>query len=129
MQKKYLIIFVIAIILFETITVVYSYKKPENNIIPNDYIAVFKGEYGETVYSTYLYAKKTKKKKKYYYINTKSTLSGQDSTNWNEEIIKKGNLKKKKKIYKIVKKNKATSYVKYEDGKIYSLEEFKKIFR
>ena len=130
MKKKYLITLIIAIIIFETITVMYSYKQPEQNVIPKDYIAVFKGEYGETVYSTYLYSKKNKKKKKdYYYINTISTLTGQDSTNWQEEVTKKAKLKKKKKIYEIAKKNKADSYIKYEDGKIYSIEDFKKMFR
>lgn len=129
MKKNTLVIIIISLILAQAAIIAYSYTTDNEMIVKDDYIAVFKGESGETVNSTYMYVKKKKKKKVYSYINTTSNLSGYDSTNWTEKITKKGKLKKRKKIFEIAKKNNAYSYVKYEDGKIYSIEEFKKMFR
>lgn len=129
MKKRYLILLIIILLVSQIGIITYSYINDDPATVSTDFIAAFKGESGEVVYSTYLYQKKKKKKKTYTYINTVSTLSGYDSTNWNEEIIKKGKLKKKKEIYDIAKKNNAYSYVKYEDGKIYSIEEFQKMFK
>ncbi|MEE3343710.1 MAG: hypothetical protein VZS44_06450 [Bacilli bacterium] len=129
MKKRYLILLALLIIIIQIIFVVYSYKQDNDITLSNDYIAVFKSETGERVYSTYIYLKTKKKKKTYKYINTISTSNGYDSINWNEEIIKKGTLKKKKKAFDIAKKHGSYSYVKYKDGKIYSIEEFKKVFK
>lgn len=128
MKKKTLIILFVGLILAQIVIITYSYVTEEKPIVKDNYVVVFKGETGETVNSTYLYVKKKKKKKKYSYINTQSKLSGYDSTNWSEEITKTGTLKSRKKIFEIAKKNNAYSYVKFEDGKIYSIEEFKKMF-
>ena len=133
MKKRYFILLAIIIAIIQIVFVVYSYNQDQDIELSDNYIAVFKGETGERVNSTYVYVKykgKGKKKKKQYkYINTVSTLNGYDSTSWSEEITKKGTLKKNKKIYEIAKKHGAYSYVKYEDGNIYSIEDFKKMFR
>ena len=134
MKKRYLITLIILLLISQIFIVVYSYNKDNNGPVSTDCLAVFKGESGEKVYSTYLYVdtkgkKGKKKKKKYRYINTISTLSGYDSTNWNEEIVKKDKLKKRKKIFEIAKEHNAYSYVIYEDGKIYSIEEFKEMLK
>ena len=130
MKKNAVIILLIGLILAQVAIIAYSYINDDKAVVKDDYIAVFKSESGESVNATYLYVtKKKNKKKKYTYINTKSTYSGYDSTNWTEKITKTGTLKKRKKIFEIAKKNNAYSYVRYEDGKIYSIEEFKKMFK
>ncbi len=129
MKKNAVIILLIGLILAQVAIIAYSYINDDKAVVKDDYIAVFKSESGESVNATYLYVTKKKKKKKYTYINTKSTYSGYDSTNWTEEITKTGTLKKRKKIFEIAEKNEAYSYVRYEDGKIYSIEEFKKMFK
>lgn len=130
MKKNAVIILIIGLILAQVTIIAYSYINDDKAVVKDDYIAVFKSESGESVNATYLYVtKKKNKKKKYTYINTKSTYSGYDSTNWTEKITKTGTLKKRKKIFEIAKKNNAYSYVRYEDGKIYSIEEFKKMFK
>ena len=130
MKKNAVIILIIGLILAQVTIIAYSYIYDDKAVVKDDYIAVFKSESGESVNATYLYVtKKKNKKKKYTYINTKSTYSGYDSTNWTEKITKTGTLKKRKKIFEIAKKNNAYSYVRYEDGKIYSIEEFKKMFK
>ena len=95
MKKNTLIILIIGLVLAQIAIIVYSYTTDNKAVVKDDYIAVFKGESGETVNSTYLYVSKKKNKKKFTYINTTSTYSGYDSTNWNEKITKTGTLKKK----------------------------------
>lgn len=132
MKKRYLII-LISLLLITTIFVcVYSYIKERDtdNTIPTDYIAIFKSESAEVVHTTYLYEVKKKKKITYKYINTISTTSTYDSITTQEEIIKKGTIKKKTKIFNIAKKHNAYSYVKYiKEDKIYTIDEFKNIFK
>lgn len=129
MKKKNWIIFIVLVAIIEIGIIIFSYKIDVDNTIPNDYIAVFKGETGETVHSTYLYKTKSGKKAKYKYINTTTTLNEYDSTDFNEEIIKKGNLKNRNEIFKVAKKNDANSYVKYiKKDKIYTIEEFMQVF-
>ena len=126
---KYRITIVIVLtLLLSTIAMIYFVsKQEEDSMIPLDYIAVFKGENAEVVYTTYLYETK---KKTYKYINTISNSNGYDSTAWQEKIVKKGTFKKKKDIFKKIKNNNANSYVKYmKDDKIYTIEEFKEIWK
>lgn len=130
MKKLYWIILIVLIIIVEVGMVIYSYRDDNSNTIDDNYILLFKGESAETVYSTYLYKIKKGKKTKYKYINTVSTVSGYDSTNWTEKIIKKGNIKKKNKIYEIAEKNNAYSYAKFSnDDKIYTISEMKELFK
>ena len=128
MKKVYWLIGIVLFIIVETfILTTVSYK---NNTIPDNYKIIFKGESGEVVYTTYYYEKKKGKKYTYKYINTVSSYQGYDSGSWQEKIIKKGKINKKIKIIEIAEKNNATSYVKYKkEEKIYTLEEFKNIFK
>lgn len=132
-MKKNSLIILISLLLISVIvicTVVYIQERDINNTIPDNYIIVFKGESAETVHTTYVYEIVKKKKTTYKYINTISTTSTYDSTAIQEEVIKKGTVKKKKKVFEKAKKNNAYSYVKYiKDDKIYSVEEFKDIFK
>lgn len=132
MKKIYLII-LISVLLITTIatcTFVYIKEKDNDNTIPTDYIIVFKSESAETVHTTYIYEVVKKKKTTYKYINTTSTTSTYDSISAIEEIDKNGTVKKKKKVFEIAKKHNAYSYVKYiKEDKIYTIDEFKKIFK
>lgn len=109
------------------------YINSKDNTINNNFIAVFKGEFNNTVYSTYVYEKKkassNKTKTEYKYINT-TTTTQLDSTNYIEKVTKKGTTKKKKKIFEVAEKNKANSYVIWKsDSKVYSIKEFRKFFK
>ena len=126
MKKGKWFILVSLFIIINIIVTISSFQKLDKQKISSDYVAVFKGESSERVYSTYFYEKKGKKKK-YKYINTISTLSGYDSTTWIEKVIKKGSFKNKNEIIEIARKNSAYNYVKYKDNQIYSIEEFKNI--
>ena len=132
-MKKNSLIILISLLLISVIvicSVVYIQERDIDNTIPDNYIIVFKGESAETVHTTYVYDIVKKKKTTYKYINTISTTSTYDSTANQEEVIKKGTVKKKKKVFEKAKKNNAYSYVKYiKDDKIYSVEEFKDIFK
>lgn len=132
MKKSSLIILVSILLISVTAicTIAYINEKDEDNTIPDNYIIIFKGESAETVHTTYVYEVKKKKKVNYKYINTVSTTSTYDSTAIQEEVVKKGTVKKKKKVFEKAKKNNAYSYVKYiKDDKIYTIEEFKDIFK
>ena len=132
MKKRNLIILIsiLIIIIIAICVITYVREKNTNNIIPNNYIIVFKGESAETVHTTYIYEVKKKKKITYKYINTISTTSTYDSNAIQEKVIKKGKIKKKKKIFEKAKKNNAYSYVKYiKEDKIYSIDDFKNIFK
>lgn len=132
-MKKNSLIILISLLLISVIvicSVVYIQERDIDNTIPDNYIIVFKGESAETVHTTYVYDIVKKKKTTYKYINTISTTSTYDSMAIQEEVIKKGTVKKKKKVFEKAKKNNAYSYVKYiKDDKIYSVEEFKDIFK
>lgn len=131
MKKRYWIALgVILFIIIQVVVIVFAFKQDQNIVLDDTYLAVFKSESGERVNSTYIFVKKDKKnKKKYKYINTISTPEGYDGVSWKEEIVKKGTLKKRKDIYKIAEKHGAYSYVYYEDGKVYSIDEFKTMFK
>ena len=113
-----------------TCTFVYIREKNNDTTIPTDYIIVFKNESAEMVNTTYVYEVIKKKKKTYKYINTTSTTGTYDSVTAEEKITKKGSTKKKKKIFEIAKKHNAYSYVKdIKEDKIYSIDEFKNVFK
>ena len=128
MKKVSIVVGIVLFIIVEAlILTTVSYK---NNTIPDNYKIIFKGESGEVVYTTYYYEKKKGKKYTYKYINTVSSYQGYDSGSWQEKIVKKGKINKKFKIIEIAEKNNATSYVKYKkEDKIYTLEDFKNIFK
>ncbi len=132
-MKKSSLIILISLLIISVIaicTTAYIKEKDSDNIIPENYIIIFKGESAETVHTTYVYEVVKKKKITYKYINTISTTSTFDSTAIQEEVIKKGTVKKKKKVFEKAKKNNAYSYVKYiKDDKVYTIEEFKDIFK
>lgn len=133
MKKIYLIILIAVLFVsaIATCTFVYIGEKDKDNTIPTDYIIVFKDESAEVVHTTYVYeVVKKKKKTTYKYINTTSTTSTYDSVVAEEKINKKGSTKKKKKVFEIAKKHGAYSYVKdIKEDKIYTIDEYKDIFK
>ena len=114
---------VLMIIIFYT-CLVYIYNK--DSAFKENYIAVFKGQSNNEIYSTYVYEKKKKNKKiQYKYINTKVQTNKFDDINYSETVLKKGTVKSKKKIFEIAKKNNADSYVlSTKNTKVYSILEF-----
>ena len=52
MKKNTLIILIIGLVLAQIAIIVYSYTTDNKAVVKDDYIAVFKGESGETVNST-----------------------------------------------------------------------------
>ena len=132
MKRKNMIILFAILTIFTIVTCVFAYTKEDNksNNIPDNYIVIFKSESAETVHTTYIYELIKKKKTTYKYINTVSTTSTYDSVASEEKITKKGSTKKKKKVFDIAKKHGAYSYVKdIKEDKIYSIDEFKNIFK
>ena len=133
MKKIYLIILIVILFVsaVATCTFVYINEKNKDNTIPSDYIIVFKSESAEVVHTTYVYeVVKKKKNTTYKYINTTSTTSTYDSIVAEEKINKKGSTKKKKKVFEIAKKHGAYSYVKdIKEDKIYTIDEYKNIFK
>lgn len=95
------------------------------NKIPDNYIAVFNGGYGEVTYSTYVY----KLKKGYKYINTTNTTVSWGSTERVQKITGKGKVKLTTDVFPIAEKNNAYSYVMMAGSdRAYTIEEFRAIF-
>ena len=130
MKKIGIIAVIILLCAIEGFIMYFSFNNKEtSNDIPTNYIAAFKGETSETVYTTYLYETKKGKKITYNYINTISRTNTYDDTSGIEQVTKKGKLKKKNDIYKIAEKNNAYTFVKKKDDeKLYTIEDFKKEF-
>lgn len=124
---------IIAVLLLAVITtiIVLSFNQEKKfDTIPQNYIACFKGETSETVKTTYLYEKGKKKKKKYTYINTIIKVNAYEDSISEEKIIKKGKLKKKKEIFKVIEENEADSYVILKkDTSLYSIPELKELWK
>ena len=132
MKKRYFILLCVVLFISIAVTCVVAYTREYNidNTIPTNYIAIFRSESAEIVNTTYVYEVKKKKSVSYKYINTTSTTTTYASVATVEEVTKKGTFKKKNKIFEIAKKNNANSYVKYiKDDKIYTIDEFKNIFK
>lgn len=126
-NKKNLIYIVGTIILMILIfysSIMYIYAK--DSAFKENYIAVFKGQFNNEIYSTYVYEKKENNKKIHYkYINTKVQTNQFDGINFDEVILKKGTVKSKKKIFDIAQKNNANAYVlSTKNAKVYSVIEF-----
>lgn len=124
MKKIKWFVLVVSFILVNTIVTVVSFQRIGKQIIPTNYIAVFRGESADIVHSTYLYEKNNGKNKKYNYINTLTTFNGYDSTVWKEKVLKKGKIKEKNNILEIAQNNSAYDYVKYKNNQFYTIEEF-----
>lgn len=130
MKKNFWVVLGISLLIVEIILVAFSYCQDDNNKIPNNYIAVFKGESGDVVHSTYIYRKLSSEGKQvtYRYINTITTFTGYDKSDITETVVKKGNLTRFQKIFDAAMKNDAYSYVKYDDGYIYHIKDFHQKF-
>ena len=127
-NNKYYLIYitgtVILMILIFCSSIIYINNK--ESAFKENYIAVFKGQSNNEIYSTYVYEKKKSNKKiQYKYINTKVQTNQFDNINYNETVLKKGTVKSKKKVFEIAKKNNANSYVlSSKNTKVYSITEF-----
>lgn len=106
------------------------FKRQTNNHIPNDYIAVFNGGYGEVTYSTYIYKiNNGHANYGFKYINTTNTTVSWGSPDWKIKITSRGKVTWTDEVFTIAKNNGAYSYVKLSnDTKTYTIEEFQSMF-
>ena len=98
--------------------------------ISTNYIAVFHGGVGEITYETYIYKiNNGHANSGFKYVNVTSTTKSWGSSEWDSRITKKGKCQWTDDVFKIAKENNAYSYVTVPDNnKIYSIEEFEKVF-
>lgn len=128
-RKINLCILVTVIIMLSLLIYSIRFIEDKNLKLDNNYIAVFRGEKNNKIYSTYVYDKSYfkdgKYKIKYKFINTEIVTNNFDSVNSNETVTKKGTVKSRKKLIKKVKKHHATNYViEKPSNKVYQYDEF-----
>jgi len=130
MMKNKIIIMGIVLVLAIIILILSIWTLNKSNNIPNDYIAVFHGGAGEVTYSTYIYKiDNGKANYGFKYINTTNATKSWGSTEWEVRITKKGQFDWTDGAFIVAKENNAYDYVKIPNSeKIYSIEEFQKIF-
>lgn len=128
-QNK-LIIFLIASLVIIGLILLGIYLYKENNNIPDNYIAVFHGGAGEVTYSTYIYKiDNGHANYGFKYINTTNTTTSWGSSTWKIKITARGEVSWTDDVFVVAKENNAYSYVKIPNSdKVYSIEEFMKIF-
>lgn len=121
-----LIVFIILSVLL--IGIVILIINDNNNRIPTNYIAIFKGGSGEVTYSTYIYKLDNKSEDYgYSFINTTNRTTSYGSSKWTHKITSKGETSWKDQLFEVAKSNHAYSSVEYE-GKSYTVDKFAKIF-
>lgn len=131
-NKKIKLIFLILIILLVSVIIGFclylNYKKTSD--IPNDYIAIFHSGVGEKTHETYIYKiDNGYAHMGFKYINVTSTTESWGSSNWKYKITDKGEFDWTDGAFIIAKKHGAYSYVTLpNDDKIYTIEEFQKMF-
>ena len=132
MKNKKTIELVIIIFVFAVVgTSIFFLKKDTKDIkIDNNYIAVFNGKSGENIYSTYIYKiDNNRANYGFKYINTISKTTSNESSKKTIKVIKEGNIGWTDEAFEVAKNNNAYSYVLLpNDNKMYSIEEFSKIF-
>ena len=129
-MKKLFVFMFSLLVLFQFIIVFNVVNKKDYEKVPNNYVAVFRGENTDVVYSTYIYKIHNNKKTIYRYVNTMIIMSGYDNDSFEEVTLDRGYVKNVNKLFDIAENNNSYSYVKYiEDDTIYSLGEFKKVFK
>ena len=131
-NKRIIVLGVASIILafFSLLIIVLDKNQEYSNVVPDDYICVFHGGAGELTYSTYIYKKDNgHANHRFEYINTKNTTVYWGSSDWNVEVIGRGEFDWIDEAFNIARKNNAYSYVKVPgDSKTYSIEEFERKF-
>lgn len=115
MRKKILFFILLTLLFFAGLFLLFK----NNNNIPNDYIAIFHGEKGSTIYKTYIYKiDNDQANYGFKYINVV-----------NNNVIEKGELSWTDEAFSVARNNNAYSYVTMPNSnKRYSIEEFQKIF-
>ena len=133
-MKKGLIISLIVVVLFSTLTIfgviTLSKKSYLINEIPEDYIAVFHGGVGEETHETYIYKiNNGKSNMGFSYLNVLSRTESYGSPNWTHRVVGKGEFDFTDGAFIVAEENNAYSYVtRPNDSKIYTIEEFKNMF-
>lgn len=102
----------------------------ENVEIPDNYIAIFHGGSGETIYETYIY--KIDNGQANYgfdYINVTKTTTTYGSSKWDTKITKRGSVSWTDNVFSVAGENNAYSYVTLPNiDKKYTIEEYQYMF-
>ena len=144
-MKKNLIIILVSILIIIGLTILilnycipkstktteYSTEQEQtNDIVPDNYIAVFNGGIGEKTYSTYIYKiENGQTNAGFSYINTENIVVSYGSSDLKIKITGQGEVQWTDNVFEVAKNNGAYSYVKVpNDEKSYTIEEFQQMF-
>lgn len=133
MNKKWIIgivVLVLIVLIIVGIALILNKKDIDDNVIPNDYIAIFHGGLGEITYETYIYKiDNGKPNYGFKYINVTSTTEYWGSSNVIRKVTEKGEFDWTDGAFTTAEKNHAYSYVTVpNDSYSYSIEEFQNRF-
>lgn len=105
-------------------------KRSMNDIINDDYIAIFHGEDKGYIYETYIYKiDNGHANRGFEYINVTWTLESYENSRGKYKINKKGEFEWTDGAFGVAKEHGAYSYVNVpNDNKKYTIEEFQRMF-
>lgn len=129
MKNKKVKFILICLLIIGIIFLLYI-KYPNNRNIPDNYIAVFRGdESSELSYSTYIYKNEDNDSKyNFKYINTTNTTVSWGNPKWQIKVTERGKVTRVEEVFEVAKKNNSYSYVLLpNDDKNYTVEEFEDI--
>lgn len=116
---------VILLIIFLLVMII---KEKDNEIIPDNYMAIFYGEDGEYIYETYIYKiDNDHANRGFEYINVTKTIDTKENSKY--KINEKGKVEWTDDVFVIAKKHNSYSYVMLSnDNRKYTIEEFQVMF-
>ena len=129
-MKKKVAITIMIIVLLLIFSILIFLKLKNSNKIPDGYIAVFHGGYGEQTYETYIYKKNNEQANfGFNYINVISNTISYGNNQWNRKVTKRGSVTWTDDVFKVAKENNAYSYVTLPNSdKTYTIEEYMDMF-
>ena len=125
-SKKVFLLTIVAII----IGFILFYNNRIGNKIPEGYIAIFHGGFGELTHETYIYKKNNGHDNfGFKYINTSTSTESWGSSQLITRITKRGSVQWTDDVFKAAKENNAYEYVTLpNDNKSYTIQEFMSMF-
>ena len=129
-MKKKVSITIMIIVLLLIFSILIFLKFKNSNKIPDGYIAVFHGGYGEQTYETYIYKENNGHSNSgFNYINVISNIISYGSNQWNRKITKRGSVTWTDDVFTVAEENNAYSYVTLPNSdKTYTIEEYMNMF-
>lgn len=129
-KKIVIIVLIVVALIISTLIVGFVVINKNNNKIPDGYIAVFHGGYGEVTHATYIYKKNNGHDNfGFNYINVTYMTSSWGSSELNATITKRGSVMWTGDVFGVAKENDAYSYVTLPNSdKVYTIDEFVMMF-